>query len=270
MAVRAALFFLAALGLAVPAAADEAVKQLTRALRLTEVVSILRDEGLAYGRTLDSDMLDGDGGAYFAARVSDIYDPDRMHRIMSETMAEAMGRADIVEATVFFDSPLGQTIIALENSARRAFSDPAIEDLARNRAAASDLDQPRARMIAEYIEVNDLIERNVDGALSADYAFYRGLAAGNGTRQDDRMILSDLWEQRDQTRAETTEWLFGFLTMAYQPLSDAELRDNIEFSLSEAGTALNRALFDGFDRLYDTISFELGQAVAFELTASDL
>lgn len=253
-----------------PVAADEGIDRLTQALRLDDVVEILRSEGLEFGETLDQDMLAGEGGSLFAQRVSDIYAAGRMTETMTDALRDNMTPEQISQSAGFFETDLGQAIISLENSARRAISDETIEDMARAEFENLGEDHPRVALISEYIEVNDLIEQNVHGTLSSDYSFYRGLAAGNGVPRDDDTMLAGLLEGRDQTREETRDWLFGFLTMAYQPLSDAELGENIAFSRTGAGQALNAALFVAFDILYDDISYELGLAVAQAMTASDL
>ena len=48
------------------------------------------------------------------------------------------------------------------------------------------------------------------------------------------------------------------------------MRENIAFSRTETGRAVNEAFFDGFDKMYDHIYFQLGQAVSRALSASDL
>lgn len=255
---------------AVPVWANEAVDQLTKVMRLTEVAEILRDEGLRYGDVLDADMLGGEGGEYFRKRVAEIYATDRMVETMRHALSEEMSVAELSHSVTFFGSELGQTIVSLENSARRAFGDPTVEEMARNRASELDESDPKYQLVIEYIEVNDLVAQNVQGGISSDFAFYRGLSTLSDVPRDDEAVLADLLEGREESEQETREWLFGFLLLAYQPLTEPEMRDNIDFSMTQAGQALNAALFKGFDTLYNSISFELGQAVAFEMTASDL
>jgi hypothetical protein len=86
---------------------------------------------------------------------------------------------------------------------------------------------------------------------------------------DDEMI-AEVWAQEEEIRSDTDEWLMGYLLMAYQPLSDEELSAYIAFSRTDAGQALNRGLFDGFNAMYTDISYALGRAVALELAASEL
>ncbi|MEX0318294.1 MAG: DUF2059 domain-containing protein [Ruegeria sp.] len=269
--MRLALLTLAAMCVwALPVAADETLDRLAQALRLDEVVEILRDEGLKYGRELDDQMLGGEGGQPFDQQIQRIYVADEMQAGLRKALADGMTAEQRAQAATFFEGDLGQTIISLENSARRAFATPAIEEAARTYYEEIDQQDARFRLVEEYISVNDLVAQNVKGALSADFNFYRGMAEGHGAQRDDGVMLSDLLDQQDETRAETTAWLYGFLLMAYQPLSEAEMRENIAFSRTGAGQALNAALFEGFDAMYDSISYELGLAVALALTATDL
>lgn len=268
MRVFAGVFL--SLALAWPAWSSEAIDRLANAMRLDEVVEILHDEGLRYGRTLDEEMLEGAGGQVFRAQVKAIYDADRMTETLRAVLAERLSAEDMAAATVFFGSELGQTILELENAARRAFADPEIEELAFETARETDMTGPIYRLVDKYIRLNELVPRNVRGAISADYYFYLGLADGQDLPRDDEAVLSELIENRDETEAETRKWLYGFLLFAYSPLTDGQMQGNLDFSATEAGQAVNDALFEGFDRLYDDISYELGRAVGVALGATDL
>ena len=54
------------------------------------------------------------------------------------------------------------------------------------------------------------------------------------------------------------------------PLSDEEMAAYIAFARTEAGQALNRALFDGFGAAYEDISYALGRTVAHNMLAEEL
>jgi hypothetical protein len=267
---RAGWVIATAMLLGAPASAEESLDELVGAMRLDEVVTILVDEGRRYAATLNTDMLDGDAGSYFFSRVDEIYAPDEMVQTMRDTIREELNPVQISEAAVFFSSDLGQTIISLENSARRALGDPAVEEMAQENAKTMDRDSDRFHLIEEYIEVNDLVVRNVEGTLSSDFSFFQGMASIQDTGSDDRALLAELFSQREEMESDTREWLHGFLVLAYQPLTDVQMRENIAFSASETGQALNQALFVGFDRVYDRISYELGEAVGFAMQSSDL
>ncbi len=251
-------------------AASEHVERLLLAMRLSDFLEILSDEGRAQGQSVNEAMLDGAGGPYFESQIKELYDPVWMFEQMSNSVERNMSEAQLEQAAIFFESDLGQTIISLENSARRALSDETIKEMARAAYDQTDREDSFFRLVEEYVQVNDLIEQNVRGTISADFSFYRGLATGQGTFADEEAWLAELLSQREETKKETTDWMYSFLLMAYQPLSEAQMRKNIAFSRTETGRALNKALFEGFDQMINGISFQLGEAVAQAMQASDL
>ena len=268
---RTGLGLMAAALMALPALADEALERLARALQVDEVAEVLRREGLDYGHDLDADMLAGGGGAHFIDRIAAIYDTGRMNRVVRAKLGESMSAQEIADCLAYLDTPTGRRIMEFEVAARRAMSDGTVEQAAKEAyadAAAREL--PRIGLIDRFIEVNDLIDHNVAGALSSNYRFYSGLRDAGGKKMSEGQILDEVWQQEEDIRKETIVWMDAFLYMAYGPLTDAELQGYIDFSETAAGQALNRALFVGFDSLYDLIYYEIGQAVAAELQATDL
>lgn len=244
---------------------------LARVLRLDEVAAILRDEGLRYGADLEADMLGGGGGRYFQERVTALYDADAMSAALAAALGQTLDAPQTQAVVDFFDTEQGQRILTLENTGRVAMADPAVEDLAR--ATYRDLvgsDDPHLADVERFVDINDLIERNVTSGLDSNYHFFRGLADGGGTRMGEGEILSEVWAQEDDLRTDTTSWIYGFLLMAYQPLSRSELHSYSDFSATPAGQALNKALFNGFDEIYNDISYKLGLAVAQAMNGSDI
>ena len=131
-------------------------------------------------------------------------------------------------------------MIGLELSARRALLDPDVEAASQDRVTRmGDAGDPRIALIGRFVEANDLVESNVMGALNASYAFYTGLNEGGalGDEMAEDEILSDVWAQEPDVRTETGDWVYSFLVLAYQPLSDADLEAYIGFSRTAAGTS---------------------------------
>lgn len=83
----------------------------------------------------------------------------------------------------------------------------------------------RMRQIDHLVESSGLIEENVVGALNASFAFYTGLADGGAFpgRPSRDELLADVWAQEFEVRADTIDWIYGYLVLAYQPLSDDDL-----------------------------------------------
>ena len=253
-----------------PLAANEGVERLMQVMQLPEFVDIIGQEGRVYGKELDETVLGGSGGSYFQAEVEDIYDPVWMRDQMTKAVGEHLSTGQIEQAILFFESDLGQVIISLENSARLALMDDAIDAMARQRYQQVDRNTEFFRLIDEYVQVNDLVEQNVRGSLSADYNFFLGMSYGQGLPVENDAVLNQLLAQKDEMTVETETWVYSFLLMAYQPLSKAQMRENIAFSRTQTGQALNEALFKAFDYTIDAISYRLGEAVARAIDASDL
>ncbi|WP_170413127.1 DUF2059 domain-containing protein [Ruegeria atlantica] len=253
---------------AVPLAASERVERLMQAVQLQQVVNILRDEGLAQAADLNETFLGGTGGPLFEDRVDKIYNPDWMQDQITQVFETSLTDSQLDRAILFFESDVGQTIVTLENSAREAFADETIKEMARENYLNGGGGTQLYRLVGEYIEVNDLIEKNVQSSLSSDYNFFRGLSAGAGTSSED--ILSQLLSDKDSIAEENRIWLYSFLLVAYQPLEEAQMRENIAFSRTQTGRAVNEAFFDSFDKMYNQIYFQLGQAVSQALSASEL
>jgi hypothetical protein len=186
-------------------------------------------------------------------------------------MAATMTPDDIAAAITFFGTARGQAILDHENAARRAMSDPAVEEAARARVEELDAaDDAHLAEVRGFVEANDLLERNVAGALSSNYQFLRGFADGGGADMSDSDIVSDVWGQESEVRTETESWLLAFLVMAYAPLPPGDLQAYTEFSQTPEGRALNAGLFAGFEALYRDISYALGLMAGQRMQGSDL
>ena len=248
---------------------------LAAVMQIAPMLEVLRQEGLVYGRDLDSQMLGGAGGAAFAAKVGALYDTTAMRALYDATIATELGSdpALLREIEAFFATDLGRRVMVLELEARRALLNSSVEAAAQaNVAALRARKDARLAILQQFAEVSDLIETNVTGGLNANLAFFQGLADGGGpaanmTEQD---MLTEVWSQESAVRQETVDWLFPFLALAYQPLSDDEMRTYTAFCQSPAGQRLNAAVFAAFDAIFVTISRGLGQAVASDMHSEAL
>ncbi len=247
--------------------------QLLEALGMPEMIEIMREEGLAYGETLAVDMLPGGPSEQWDMAVSAIYDTQTMYEEVRGAFAEAIAGDDIDAMLAFFTSQPGEKIVDLEVSARRALLDDAVEEASKESAAIAMMDETaRYLMVKEFVEVNDLIEANVVGSLNSSYAFYTGLIDGGAMPAGvtAETALQDVWAQEPDVRSDTTEWVYSFLLMAYQPLSDAELEAYIAFSKTEAGQDMSDALFAAFDGMFEDISRGLGLASSRFMISQEL
>jgi hypothetical protein len=260
--------------LAMPAMAQESETDvLFDLLMLPDIIEVMREEGVSYGDTIGQDMFGGPPTAEWAATVERIYDYGMMEGMVRTDFMTSLENADLAPLIGFFASEQGQMIVGLEVSARRALLDDAVEEAAKVAAAiAAEDGDPRIALVGEFVDINNLIETNIEGALNSNLAFYGGLVDGgafDGALSEEQ-ILSDVWGQEQEIRESTTEWIYSFLFMAYQPLAEADLQAYIAFSETEAGGEINRAMFESFDRLFTGISRSLGRAAANEMTMQEL
>jgi len=171
------------------AQADALADRLVSALKLPDVVAVLHAEGLRYGASLDDDILGGNGGAFFERQVKQIYDAERMLADLSGQMRDKMSDDALDNTLAFFESDQGQRIIQLEVSARRAISDPAIDEMANEAfAAAEEDDHPRLEDVTAFIEMNDLSGRIVSGAMASNFRFLHGLVDGGSHRMSEAQL----------------------------------------------------------------------------------
>lgn len=244
------------------------------ALRIGELLEIMQVEAEMSGQDLNDSMLGGTGGKSWAETVQSINDPQQVERQIRVAFADLMPEQHAEAVTAFLSSEQGESIVELELSARRALLDPAIDEM--NRAATQDLresDGPRIKLITRFVEVNNLVDANVAGALSGNMAFLRGLRDGGFPpyeRAGDSDLAAEAWAREPELRSDTQEWVYGFLTLAYGPLQDSDLEAYIAFSETESGQALNSALFAAFNDVFAEGSHALGEAVARHLMAEEI
>jgi hypothetical protein len=256
-------------------AVSDAVATLGQTLLIADLLEVMREEGLDYGRTLETEMFEGRGGAKWQATVSLIYDPARLLSEFNQAMEAELGSEPglLSEMQAFFAAPTGARALKLELEARRALLDDAVEEAAK--IMAEDMaaqNSPRWVAIQKFATTNDLIESNVSGALNANLAFYRGLAEGGAMedRPTEQDMLASVWSQEEQIRQDTEDWLYPYLTLAYQPLSDAEMNEYQTFSETPAGQRLNAALFYAFNKIFDQVSYDLGRAASRQMQGEDI
>ncbi|MDU8913139.1 DUF2059 domain-containing protein [Aestuariicoccus sp. MJ-SS9] len=253
------------------AAPAEPADDLLEALQVPAIIDIMRDEGLAYGAEMEADLMVGKAGPDWARTISRIYDTDLMYDAVRKSFGETMPEDSIPPMLAFFSSDLGQRIVSLELGARRAMVDTHVEQEARAVFREMEMENdPRLDTLRAFVAANDLLEANVVGALNASYRFFLGLVDGGGFEMSEEDILADVWSQEEETGADTREWLYAYLNLAYGPLSDQEVEDYTALSETRSGRALNAALFAAFNRMYNDISYMMGLAAARQMQAQEL
>lgn len=269
----AAAFAVLTLFAPVSGAASPRIDPVYDVLGLGEMLEIMREEGIGYGADLEQELFPGRGGDVWAGAVGAIYDTDRMETAIQAELDRRLGDGEIAAILDFFGTETGARIIGYEIAARRALLDDAVEETASEdwQQLEADGDALWDQLVA-FAEINDLVESNVAGALTSNYAFYTGLIDGGAFsfEMTEDQVLADVWSQEDSIREETVDWVYSFGALAYQPLSEAEFREYIDFAGTDAGQALNAALFAAFNDLFAGISRELGFGAARYVAGQDI
>ncbi|WP_294621485.1 DUF2059 domain-containing protein [uncultured Roseovarius sp.] len=253
--------------------AEEApvLDRLMEVLRIADTIEIMREEGRGYGEDVATEMLPGADLDSWQSTVMRIHDPDRMQRVIRQGFDAALTEPEMQAVIDFYGSDLGAEIVALEISARRAFLEPEIEEQARARYSEDHPDDSRLRgQVEQMIAESDLVERNVSGAMNSTMMFYRGMMDGGELEMTQSDMLADLWSQEEAFRSDSENWLGAFLMMAYDPLSAEDLERFLAFWREDAGRVFNSAMFKSFDRMYEELSYLMGQAVAQHMQSEKL
>ena len=244
---------------------------LMAAARVDALMQIVATEGARHGMGLEAALFPGEGGESWARRVSAIQAPARLTHHLAEALRQELSAEDARAARRFLAGPIGARVVAREVEARRDMldSDTVAE---AERVAAGQAESPREALIAEMIAALDLVTINVTGGMNANYAFYRGLGDGGGLREGmtDADVLAIVRAQEEEIRASVGAWLHNYLSLAYAPLTDAELRGYLEFTRSAPGRRYMAAMFQGFGRVFEATSYELGRAAAEFMTHEDV
>lgn len=258
-----------------PPAAEISVTTLSEVMQLPALFAVLRQEGLDYGATLEKDMFPGGGGPGWKAAVDALYDDKALLADFNAVLDAELAKdpALLAEIIAFYQGKTGLRIASLEVEARRAFLDEASEEAARvaaeDRAAARD---PKVKLLERFITAGDMVEMNVAGALSGNLAFMQGMsnAGAYGQPMPEADLMGEVWAQEQQIRNDTTSWLHAYLGLAYEPLSEREMQDYVDFMESPAGQRLNAALFLAFDQVFRQLSYDLGLAAGTAMLGQDI
>lgn len=246
------------------------------AMQIAPLFDILRDEAVASGRDLGAEMMPGRDLSGWEATLRRLNDPARVLPDFRDAFAAALpdgpdGPGDAILA--YLTTPPGNRIVALELSARLALNAPGMEEavldrFAQARAAGDD----RAAAVDRFIAVNDLIDRNVQGALAANAAFLSGLRDGADVPgfMGSGDVFGDVWAQEPAIRDSTRDWLRAFVSLAYGPLDADAMATHMAFSETPAGQRMNDAIFAAFDVVLVDLSYDTGLALARLLASQDL
>lgn len=241
------------------------------ALDMDTVFEVLREEGVDAGQDMSGSDGDSPSPAW-TARLEKIYDAEKAKRAFIKGMKTIDGIEASEAALAFFETDLGTRIVQIEINARKVLHADGGEEAAAANVAKIRKEYPALYlMYKDFINVNELVESNVAGALNSNLAFYRGMATSESYAEglSESFILNTVWEQEPEIRKEMEDWTINFSSVAYSALTKSELQRYIDISKTPAGQRLNTVLFAGFDQMFEEQSYELGRATAEFMVGED-
>ncbi|MEM1102024.1 MAG: hypothetical protein AAGH73_10925 [Pseudomonadota bacterium] len=253
------------------ASADE-VDRLLDALQIGEVVQILVEEGSATALALEDSMFPGRGGEAWASEVRRIYEWETREAALDGEMRRRLEGRDLAPLLDFLEGDVGQRIMALEVSARRAFIEPEMEEIALELFEDAEDTQPVLHaQVMEFTEVNDLVGQNVEGAFESNAAFALGVhTAGGFDGVSLNALIAQLWAGDEAVEADVSSWLYAYLMTAYRPLPEEDLAAYIALSRTPDGQMLNSVIMASFNALFSDISYDLGSAAGRFMAQQEL
>ena len=242
------------------------------ALHLQKIMKILHDEGVEDALESGKKYLGTDyDAASFEKAVNKIYSLEMMDNFMRNGLVEALPEPKAEAALRFFSNGLGAQAALLETSARSAISYEEVKfaaiELAKEAKSGNTV---RYSMLEKNIKDLELVELNMAGAFSAQYAFLSNLSTLDEMPLNNDDIVALLLESEDEMRQDIADWLMGFTHMAYTPLSDEDLKTYLNFLSSADGKVLNKTLFYIFSDLSVQTSGDLADVIVSFKRAREL
>ncbi len=257
-------------GVLAPAAHAADVQELYDALRLDGIAEIIHQEGIEQIDVYAENYVGPRSAAQFAQQATQIFALEGIQSTLMDGL-ETLDPEHMAAALGYFTSAQGAMFAELETTARVAISDDAVEEQAKAMAAeARDSDPTRIALLKRSIEVLDMVEFNIQAAQESQYSFLIELAQAGAIDFSQGEILALIAEDQGELTEMVQEWLLAFTYMAYSPVSDDELQGYIDFQSSDAGQALNLALFDAFRIMDVSQSQKMGRLVAGFMAAQEL
>ncbi|MEM7644737.1 MAG: hypothetical protein AAF366_19775 [Pseudomonadota bacterium] len=254
-----------------PAVIDAPVP-LLQAARIDQLMQIVATEGARHGLGLEASLFPGRGGPAWELIVSHIQSPERMTKRLGQVLKSELSDDDAAAVAAYLSKGAGARIVAREVDTRLEMLDGAVEaEAKRVSTELRDANPEQAALIDALLNSLDLLGANVSGGLNANFAFYKGLDDGGALTGGlgEGEMLAMVWAQEESVRSATEEWLHGYLTRAYAPLAEDDLRDYLAFSATRAGKRYFAAMFAGFGAVFEETSYDLGLAAARFMTQDD-
>ena len=246
---RLSLIFIIVIFCACFAKAD-AISDLYDALQMDRVNEIIRAEGIRDARGTGEAYLSANSVERFVEQAKSVYQLDNMEKDFKRLLTENLSTSEANEILLFYRLPIGKLASELEVSARVAISETEIEEMAKTMLKeAKAIKNTRLNEIESVIKILELVEQNLIGAYAAQFAFMYELSKLGVLELSRQEMIDIITNDEEKLKGEILEWLMAFSHMAYAPMSDEEFRVYNDFSKSDLGILLNKALFSVYNEM---------------------
>ena len=249
----------------------DVISDLYDALHMDRINEIIRLEGIQDAEGTGEAYLPPNSVDRFVAQAKSVYQLEAMERDFKRLLTQNLSIPDANKILLFYQKPLGKVASELEVSARIAISDKHIEEMAKIKLKeAVKSKNKRLDEIESVIKTLELVEQNLIGAYAAQFAFMYELSKLGVIELSKQEMIDLITNDEEKLKSEILEWLMAFSHMAYTPMSDKEFSDYSDFSKSELGIALNKALFSVYNEMAKDQSQRLASILGEFMKSEDL
>ena len=249
----------------------DVISDLYDALHMDRINEIIRLEGIQDAEGTGEAYLPPNSVDRFVAQAKSVYQLEAMERDFKRLLTQNLSIPDANKILLFYQKPLGKVASELEVSARIAISDAHIEEMAKIKLKeAVKSKNKRLDEIESVIRTLELVEQNLIGAYAAQFAFMYELSKLGVIELSKQEMIDLITNDEEKLKSEILEWLMAFSHMAYTPMSDEEFSDYSDFSKSELGIALNKALFSVYNEMAKDQSQRLASILGEFMKSEDL
>jgi hypothetical protein len=249
----------------------DVISDLYDALHMDRINEIIRLEGIQDAEGTGEAYLPPNSVDRFVAQAKSVYQLERMERDFKRLLTQNLSIPDANKILLFYQKPLGKVASELEVSARIAISDAHIEEMAKIKLKeAVKSKNKRLDEIESVIRTLELVEQNLIGAYAAQFAFMYELSKLGVIELSKQEMIELITNDEEKLKSEILEWLMAFSHMAYMPMSDKEFSDYSDFSKSELGIVLNKALFSVYNEMAKDQSQRLASILGEFMKSEDL
>ena len=249
----------------------DVISDLYDALHMDRINEIIRLEGIQDAEGTGEAYLPPNSVDRFVAQAKSVYQLEAMERDFKRLLNQNLSIVDANKILLFYQKPLGKVASELEVSARIAISDAQIEEMAKLKLKeAVKSKNKRLDEIESVIRTLELVEQNLIGAYAAQFAFMYELSKLGVIELSKQEMIDLITNDEEKLKGEILEWLMAFSHMAYTPMGDKDFSDYSDFSKSELGIALNKALFSVYNEMAKDQSQRLASILGEFMKSEDL